>query len=43
MAALPGQEFVGEVDFVDPVVQLPGRTILIKAVVPNPKRQLQAG
>ena len=43
VAALPGQEFIGEVDFVDPVVQLPGRTILIKAVVPNPKRQLQAG
>ncbi len=43
VAALPGQEFIGEVDFVDPVVQLPGRTILIKAVVPNPKRQLQSG
>src|SRR5262249_26202762 len=23
--------------------QLPGRTILVKAVVPNPKRELQAG
>lgn len=43
VAALPGQEFVGEVDFVDPVVQLPARTILIKAVVPNGRRQLQAG
>ena len=30
-------------DFVDPVVQLPGRTITVKAVTPNPKRSLQAG
>lgn len=43
VAALPGQEFVGQVDFVDPVVQLPARTILIKALVPNGRRQLQAG
>ena len=43
VAALPGQEFVGVVDFVDPVVQLPGRTITVKALVPNPKRNLQAG
>jgi membrane fusion protein, multidrug efflux system len=43
VASLPGREFTGRVDFVDPVVQLPGRTILVKAVVPNPKRELQAG
>ncbi len=43
VASLSGQEFEGVVDFVDPVVQLPGRTILIKAVVPNPRRQLSAG
>jgi len=43
VAALPGQEFVGVVDFVDPVVRLPGRTITVKALVPNPKRSLQAG
>jgi membrane fusion protein, multidrug efflux system len=43
VAALPGKEFTGRVDFVDPVVQLPGRTILVKAVVPNPQRELQAG
>lgn len=43
VAALTGQQFTGTVDFVDPVVQLPGRTILIKALVPNPRRQLQAG
>jgi membrane fusion protein (multidrug efflux system) len=43
VAALRNQEFTGEVDFVDPVVQLPGRTILIKALVPNGRRRLQAG
>ena len=30
-------------DFVDPAVQLPGRTITVKAVVPNPKRELVPG
>src|SRR5262249_62164676 len=43
VAALRNREFEGVVDFVDPVVQLPGRTILIKARVPNPRRELQAG
>ncbi|HWC73350.1 MAG TPA: efflux RND transporter periplasmic adaptor subunit [Gemmatimonadales bacterium] len=43
VGALPGKNFSGEVAFVDPVVELPGRTILIKARVPNPERQLQAG
>lgn len=43
VAALPGRQFVGRVDFVDPLVQLPGRTITVKAAVPNPKRELQAG
>jgi membrane fusion protein (multidrug efflux system) len=43
VAALPQREFAGTVDFVDPVVQLPARTILIKALVPNPRRELQAG
>jgi membrane fusion protein (multidrug efflux system) len=43
VAALPGREFTGIVDFVDPIVQLPGRTILVKARVPNPRRELQAG
>jgi membrane fusion protein (multidrug efflux system) len=43
VAALPGREFTGFVDFVDPVVQLPGRTIMVKAQVPNPKGELQAG
>jgi membrane fusion protein, multidrug efflux system len=43
VAALPGREFIGKVDFVDPTVQLPGRTIMVKAQVPNPRRELQAG
>jgi len=43
VAAIPGKNFSGEVVFVDPVVELPGRTILIKARVPNPEQQLQAG
>jgi membrane fusion protein (multidrug efflux system) len=43
VAALTGREFNGRVDFVDPMVQLPGRTITVKAVVPNPRGELQAG
>ena len=43
VAALPGREFTGTVDFVDPVVRMPGRTITIKAVVPNATRELQSG
>ena len=43
VAALPGEEFEGIVEFVDPVVQLPGRTITTKARVPNRRRQLQPG
>jgi membrane fusion protein (multidrug efflux system) len=43
VAALPGKEYMGVVDFVDPVVQLPGRAITVKAEVANPRRELQAG
>lgn len=43
VAAIAGRDFIGQVDFVDPVVQLPGRTILVKARVPNPRRLLQPG
>jgi membrane fusion protein (multidrug efflux system) len=43
VASLQNQEFTGIVDFVDPVVQLPARTILVKAQVPNRRRQLQSG
>lgn len=43
VAAIAGRDFTGTVDFVDPVVQLPGRTILVKARVSNPERLLQPG
>jgi membrane fusion protein (multidrug efflux system) len=43
VAALPDVEFTGVVDFVDPVVQLPSRTITVKAEVPNRERDLRAG
>jgi membrane fusion protein (multidrug efflux system) len=43
VAAIAGRDFTGQVDFVDPVVQLPGRTILVKAQVPNGQRLLQPG
>jgi membrane fusion protein (multidrug efflux system) len=43
VASLPGEEFVGTVDFVSPAVQLPARTLLVKALVPNGRRHLQAG
>jgi membrane fusion protein (multidrug efflux system) len=43
VASLPGKEFTGRVDFVDPTVRLPSRTIMVKAQVPNPRRELQAG
>jgi hypothetical protein len=43
VASLPGREFIGTVDFIDPTVQLPGRTIMVKAQVANPKRELQSG
>ncbi len=43
VAALPETRFSGVVDFVDPVVELPARTITVKAEVPNPSRDLKAG
>jgi len=43
VAALAGRDFSGTVDFVDPLVALPGRTITVKALVPNGKRALQSG
>jgi membrane fusion protein (multidrug efflux system) len=43
VAAIPGEEFVGTVDFVSPAVQLPARTLLVKALVPNGARHLQTG
>lgn len=43
VAALPGRDFAGTVDFVDPRVQLPSRTITIKALAANPRRELASG
>ena len=43
VAALPDVEYTGIVDFVDPVVQLPARTIAVKAEVRNHDRTLKAG
>lgn len=43
VAALTDRRFTGTVDFVDPRVQLPGRTITVKAVVDNPDRLLRPG
>lgn len=37
------RRFSGRVDFVDPVVQVPARTILVKAQVANPDRALLPG
>ncbi len=43
VAALPNAEFSGLVDFVDPLVRLPARTITVKAQVPNRNGSLKAG
>ena len=43
IAAFPGRRFAGSVDFVDPVVALPGRSIAVKASAANPDGALQAG
>ena len=37
------REFTGTVDFVDPLVQVPARTILVKALVGNARRLLRPG
>lgn len=43
VAAVPDQTFTGEVDFVDPIVELPARTIAVKARVSNWQRVLKPG
>jgi membrane fusion protein (multidrug efflux system) len=43
VAALPGRDFEGRVDFVDPAVTLPARTITVKAVAANAGGVLQPG
>lgn len=41
--ALESRDYTGRVDFVDPRVELPARTITVKALVQNQRRDLQAG
>ena len=43
VAALDTQRFVATVDFVDPVITLPGRTITVKAITSNSAHTLQPG
>lgn len=43
VAAVPGETFTGEVDFVDPSVRGTGRMITVKARVPNPGGRLRPG
>jgi len=43
VASAPDRQFEGTVDFVDPRVQLPGRTITVKARVSNADRSLKPG
>jgi membrane fusion protein (multidrug efflux system) len=43
VAALPGRDFNGRVDFVDPSVTLPARTITVKAISSNSGGTLQPG
>jgi len=43
VAALSGRTFTGRVDFVNPVVTLPGRSITVKALVENRDGALHAG
>ncbi len=43
VAAVPDETLVGEVDFIDPIVELPARTITVKARVSNRRRVLKPG
>ncbi|HET7038375.1 MAG TPA: efflux RND transporter periplasmic adaptor subunit [Gemmatimonadales bacterium] len=43
VAAHPGRTFRAQVDFIDPVVQEEGRTIVVKARAPNPDQALKSG
>lgn len=43
VAADPGRTFRAQVDFIDPVVQVDNRTIVVKARAPNPDRVLKPG
>ncbi len=43
VAAVPEEILVGDVDFIDPIVELPARTITVKARVSNRRRVLKPG
>jgi membrane fusion protein (multidrug efflux system) len=43
VAAYPGETFTGRVYFIDPRVDETTRTVLVKAMVPNPARRLRRG
>jgi membrane fusion protein (multidrug efflux system) len=41
--ALPGKAFEGEIDAIDPLVDVAGRAIRLRARIPNPGRELSPG
>ena len=41
--ALPGKSFEGEIDAIDPIVDVAGRAIRLRASIPNRKRELLPG
>lgn len=41
--AFPGEDFVGEVYAIDPQVDVNGRSLVLRARIPNPDSELQAG
>lgn len=41
--ALPGRSFEGEIDAIDPVVDVAGRAIRLRARIPNPRGELSPG
>ena len=43
VAAYPEETFTGKVYFIDPQIEESTRTVLVKALVPNPKGKLHAG
>ncbi len=43
VGSLPGRRFRGSVTFVSPLVERESRTIVVKAVIPNPEGRLRAG
>ena len=41
--ALPGKTFEGEIDAIDPIVDVSGRAIRLRARIPNPRGELSPG